>query len=30
MQMEKLDLRNRGSGDKGKWWQGWIQVWYIW
>jgi hypothetical protein len=20
----------RGGGDKGEWWRGWIQVWYIW
>jgi hypothetical protein len=19
-----------GEGDKGEWWLGWIQVWYIW
>jgi hypothetical protein len=18
------------GGDKGEWWKGWIQVWYIW
>jgi hypothetical protein len=19
-----------GEGNKGEWWRGWIQVWYIW
>jgi hypothetical protein len=19
-----------GEGEKGEWWRGWIQVWYIW
>jgi hypothetical protein len=21
--------RNGGRGDKGEWWRGWIQLWYI-
>jgi hypothetical protein len=32
--MEKWVLlklsRNGGRRDKGEWWRGWIQIWYIW
>jgi hypothetical protein len=28
--MRPVETRNGGRNDKGEWWRGWIQVWYIW